>query len=191
MIDEDSQLATARHPRCFPNKHLTVDEHGFYSVCFAMAHASRGRIDFASRRFAKLFSGNAEGGRMGKSKAAELANQLEGKGWFILLNPSVKDPETGQKTPTTYRVLSHAQWIEKHPDECQKIADPLAPHSGLSVGNLPSPRLRTGENGSAHVRGADFDYECSQPSVESTDVLESCPLAWTGPAAPVAGRGQV
>ncbi len=147
MIDEVSQPTTAQHSRCFPNKHLTVDEHGFYSVCFAMAHTSKGRIDFASRRFAKLFAGNAEGGRMGKSKAAELANQLESKGWFLVLKPSVKDPETGQRTPTTYRVLSHDEWAQKHTNECRRIADALPPDSGLSVGNVPSPRLRTGDDG--------------------------------------------
>jgi len=109
--------------KCFANYHLTPEEFGFWEVCRSLSFKFKGNLIFDGRHIAACF------GDTGKNTIYRLAKQLQDKGWFICTKKTRRDKRHLQ-TPTEYQVLSHEQWVKRHPKKC------LVPESGPDASDL-------------------------------------------------------
>jgi hypothetical protein len=116
--------------KCFANRHLTATEYALYDVCRSLSH-QKNILYFDGRKIAAQFM------KMSKSTAYRTAESLQAKGWFRLLKDKQRRHD-GTFSPRQYRVLSHEEWIERHPQQCP---DPV-PNSNSPV---PSEGLERDE----------------------------------------------
>lgn len=97
---------------CFAHNHMTATEYAIYDVCRAMSAKHNGIVYFSGPEIAKKFRS------MSKNTPYTALSSLVKMKWFELVKPTKKNPATGKNTATHYQVLTHEQWVAKHPNRC-------------------------------------------------------------------------
>ncbi len=96
--------------RCFAHHHMTASEYGLWDVCRSLAHKT-GVLYFNGRGIAARFKS------MSKNTPYTLAESLVEGGWFKLLKESQRRRD-GTYSPRQYKVVTHQEWVEEHPNQC-------------------------------------------------------------------------
>lgn len=92
---------------------MSGNEYAVYDIARSKSHQSADHILFFDGREMA-----AEFATMSKSTAYNIAHSLEEKGWFKLIKAPSRRPTDGTWSATHYKVLSHQEWEEEHPNGC-------------------------------------------------------------------------
>jgi hypothetical protein len=107
-------MSNATSKLCFARRHMPAQMESFHRYALATSHKS-GIFYSDVRRDAVDYGIN-------KDTIATWTKWLEKGGWFERLDKRLKrNPITGMYTSIRYRVLSHDEWVAKHPGNCRYI----------------------------------------------------------------------
>ena len=105
--------------RCFPRRHMLPQVDAFY--WYAYRRSKKTGVFWRSDRKA------AEDFGASKNTTLGWVTFLEREGWFEPLRTGAerlkRNLKTGMYDPIPYRVLTHEEWVAKHPNECRHLGE--------------------------------------------------------------------
>lgn len=147
--------------KCFDNKHMTIAQFGF--LCLARSLSSQsGVLYFDGRKFGHNFAGGSANGRASRTPMYRMVRELTAMGWLEPLTESVRDAY-GKFSPATFRVLTHDEWVAKHPGCCNLEVKVV---TGITFGGtVEAPAVEPVESPIAKAIGVDVEHLDQQEQV--------------------------
>jgi len=132
--------APEKQERCFARRHMRPGDFALYSYALAVSQQS-GVFYSDDRRDAEEFGEHG----VSKNTVCESRGRLEDHDWFVRIDKGQRRKRnslTGSWEPLRYHVLTHKEWIAKHPRRC-RFPKPLVADFATG-GESPVPNTGTG-----------------------------------------------